>query len=686
MSAHRAPGGRLPLLPLPVHSLSRSRRVQQRQRCAAADIALANSAITSLNAINESLHPSAPLSASSSIAAAAHEPRPNLPQHHQRSSTARRLASRVLASCTRYRRQLSGGACDDAAPSLEPPTVHSAPAGYLPADATPALHIRAARVSLPAAAGTAELLDVLPPALAATYASPDRLLRPLDHAPRSASRVFMCSRPEYIALIVRMRTLGMLHFTTTPRAVNGVFGVDKDGEAMRLIIDARPANAAFIDSPHVSLPSPDLIANFSIPAGEVLYAAKVDLDNFYHRLRMPPAWWPFFALPAVRAGDVGAAGFAADAFVYPCCTTLPMGFSHAVYLAQAAHEHIISTRTSLRAADRVARVNDFGLDRPRHSVYIDDLHMFALGERGREALRLAQDEYVAAMAAVGLPAKPAKVIRPATRGIECLGLMLDGERGDFGLAAPKLQRLVSAARALLAAGACTGRQLARVIGGFTWAALVCRPALAVFSAVYRFIAVVGVRRFELWPSVVRELNAAIGIAPLLRCSLRAPWFDRVVAVDASEAAQGVVAVREPPPVVVVHSPAVRFLPGEPLLADVSSFLGRAQHRWRRIVASPWRGGAEHINVLEARALLTGARWALSHPSAVGSRVLALSDSSVVVGAASKGRSSSHRLLRPLRSLAALLLAAGTSLRLLWVPSASNPADAASRLLPAAPPQ
>ena len=54
---------------------------------------------------------------------------------------------------------------------------------------------------------------------------------------------------------------------------------------------------------------------------------------------MPAAWHPYFALPPVKAGDIGSdIGYGSDTLVYPCITTLPMGFSHAVYLAQAAHE------------------------------------------------------------------------------------------------------------------------------------------------------------------------------------------------------------------------------------------------------------------------------------------------------------------------------------------------------------
>jgi hypothetical protein len=209
--------------------------------------------------------------------------------------------------------------------------------------------------------------------------------------------------------------------------------------------------------------------------------------------------------------------------------------------------------------------------------------------------------------------------------------------------------------------------------------LVRRPALAIFSAVYRFAAVAGRRRFRLWPSVVRELSVAVGVAPLLHFSLRSPWFPHVVAVDASEIGQGVVTVPHSSPASVIRLPAVRSSPGEPLHVDVSSFLASSQHRWSRIVSSAWRVPDEHINCLEARAVLTSLRWAVKHPAGVGSRVLILSDSAVAVGAVSKGRSSSYRLLRPLRSLAALLLAAGTSARVVWIPTALNPADAASRL-------
>ena len=76
--------------------------------------------------------------------------------------------------------------------------------------------------------------------------------------------------------------------------------------------------------------------------------AKVDLDNYYHRIRTPAWMHSYFALPPVRAADVGRGDeYGPDAMVYPCCTTLPMCWSHSAFL-EAVHEHLLDTRTQLR--------------------------------------------------------------------------------------------------------------------------------------------------------------------------------------------------------------------------------------------------------------------------------------------------------------------------------------------------
>ena len=112
-------------------------------------------------------------------------------------------------------------------------------------------------------------------------------------------------------------------------------------------------------------------------------------------------------------------------------------------------------------------------------------------------------------------------------------------------------------------------------------------------------------------------------------------------------------------------------------AELQALRIAKEGRWSTIVSARWRD-SEHINVLELRALTTSIKWVCSHPFAVGLRVWLLCDSSVVVGAVSKGRSSSQSVLRRLRPLSAWLLASGVQPRVTWIPSASNPADEPSR--------
>ena len=56
----------------------------------------------------------------------------------------------------------------------------------------------------------------------------------------------------------------------------------------------------------------------------------------------------------------------------------------------------------------------------------------------------------------------------------------------------------------------------------------------------------------------------------------------------------------------------------------------------------------------------------------------LGDSMAVIFSVEKGRSSSKRLNRTIRRIAALCVAADLQLHLLYVPSAHNPSDAGSR--------
>ena len=86
----------------------------------------------------------------------------------------------------------------------------------------------------------------------------------------------------------------------------------------------------------------------------------------------------------------------------------------------------------------------------------------------------------------------------------------------------------------------------------------------------------------------------------------------------------------------------------------------------------------HSGTLEAHALLLGLKWFLRAPSRHGKRVPFLVDAKAVLGAAAKGRSSAPSLRNEIRRIGAHVLAGNLLLKLVYVPSEDNPADAPSR--------
>jgi hypothetical protein len=644
----------LPAIDMPKRPSSCSRRLVQRYATSAHITSLANHTISALNTLHQSFSHSNVVSSvvSRQSVVSASSVVPPSTRHVSPNTSQSRLLAHVYRCASRFRR---GGlsTCDGDSDFID----HSSFAySSLRSSAIP---IVAAQVSLPSSVGSVDLTDLLPPHLASEYLCPVAMLRPPMEVPKTPRILKFASSSEYCELVRRMHSINMLAFTTDPKVVNGFFGVPKDGDKIRLIIDARPANCHFTVPPKVELPTPDLLANLVAPAGKPFYVAKVDLDNFYHRLRLPVWMRPYFALPPVRAGDIGLSELhGADTLIYPCCTTLPMGWSHSVYVAQLAHEHLLNTCTQLRQVDRITATSDLKLDRTRHSVYIDDLIL--LGHDATDLSRL-QHQYINVVQSKGLVVKMSKLVAPTCDGAECVGLEVHGVRHEVGLRIDKLVSLCSDTVSLLRAGRCSGFHLSRLVGKWTWAALVNRPLLSVFSSVYRFIECARGSVFTVWPSVARELTLMVGLAPLMFCTLTDEWFDRMVATDASEVGLGVVATR-------LESDRA---------SDILNHHDLQQHSWSTIVSSTWRR-QEHINVLEVRALTTAIKWILSFPSSVRRRVIIFMDSLVSIFSVSKGRSSSHLLLPRLRQVASLLLASGVRLYLRWVPSEHNPADQPSR--------
>ena len=190
-------------------------------------------------------------------------------------------------------------------------------------------------------------------------------------------------------------------------------------------------------------------------------------------------------------------------------------------------------------------------------------------------------------------------------------------------------------------------------------------------------------------ALLDDLLVVAGIAPLLQADLRTqPRYD-LFATDASPSGAGACIAKVTPDlwhslyrIAEERGKHVRldWGPAPPPPSFVSAHSSAAAlitpAAWTELFAYRFRTN-DHINVLELVAWVSLLRR-LSQQGVRRQRILCCVDSRVVLGAVTKGRSSSRKLNHVLRKLAYECLASSLTVDLLWVPSWANPADAPSR--------
>jgi hypothetical protein len=262
--------------------------------------------------------------------------------------------------------------------------------------------------------------------------------------------------------------------------------------------------------------------------------------------------------------------------------------------------------------------------------------------------------------------------------------------------------------------------LASMLSLWSWFMMPARNSLSSFHSIYASLNEArraGRGSVVLHRGHAHELWCAVGLAPLMVSSLSP--IDPVVSMsDASMEGYGVVHKRTMGPVLAQLRSLPRFkgkyrawgenrddalaalrwgvTQGDPLACWLrdgwpplqrGSFFPLAQERWKssptRWLVDRWgrwrrRSPPAFINVGEARAAIMMVQRKLRNRSSWGRRSVFILDSQSVVGAVSKGRSSSPSLSRLVSRLSAHVLLGGLSPLWVWVPSEFNPADAPSR--------
>lgn len=666
----------LPPLDEPSYLPTKSRRLQQRRKRKLFVVRAVNAAIRALNVLAAGGPSSRPAKPPSVVPAVTATQRSLIEGIYQ--------STLQLCRAGAYPASDSGGLPE----FIKWDPYHKAPSDYR--------RLRADRMSLPnEGAGSVCLLDNLPPHLRERYSDPAQVLRediPWDEIRRLRYHVGV-EPGEYLPIVLRLKGAQMCKFLEAEQClvVNGIFGVAKDEDVDRVVVDGRPCSLAFKDPEKVELPNPALLARVVVPAGRSLYVGKKDLDNYFHRLATPDYWLPFMCIPPVWSDEVGLSG--PRRRVFPALCTLAMGFSHASLLAHAVHEHVLDPVPFFGREHRITSEGSTALilrdDAVSHLIYIDDLMGLSLSRELMDDFHsIADQRYMESR----LPPKKKKDVRPPREGVPPpvtglgMGLYASGitrPGADF------FRDLLKATIGMLKCGYSTGEGLRQLLGSWVWGLLVRRCAFSVLAESFRYVHETGFRVGRIWAVVRAELSILVGIAPLLFADLTRPVADVVVASDASSWGAGVVYCR---PSRAERSALLsaqelqgwyttleegRVAPSRsrPLPASLLALCRR--DNWKVAICSKWKR-KRHINIGEISAHTMGLEWAVRARRFHNTLLPFLLDSSVCLGALVKGRSSSRQLLFYCRKSCALQLAANITPIFVFVPSEFQPADAASR--------
>jgi hypothetical protein len=135
-----------------------------------------------------------------------------------------------------------------------------------------------------------------------------------------------------------------------------------------------------------------------------------------------------------------------------------MGFSHAVFIAQCAHESILYRYGALRKEDSLLLLLSSEVTHTQviHGIVIDDFFLFCLSRRlALETIERVLEAYRLA----GFVVKQSKVVMPTSEPVKIIGFDIDGARATICLPAGSQLTLMQSTLAVLRLTTVTGSML-----------------------------------------------------------------------------------------------------------------------------------------------------------------------------------------------------------------------------------
>ena len=389
------------------------------------------------------------------------------------------------------------------------------------------------RISLPESLESApDLIERVPPdALPFLQGDHERMLR--SEADREAiansgslvtpylDPMLRRNRRVLVRLVKRLLRIKLFRVTLRPRGRVGLFFVHKSkGGKIRLILDCRPSNQMFRPPPGTPLATVESLCSIEMEVaadeGITLFLGISDIDNCFHRLRLPVTLSDWFCLvPTFTARELGIVGevingitLGPDHVVSVASAMAPMGFSWSLYFAQRTSEHIFaaslgrdSTLFNDMSAPLVLDPRPEARHRSSHYVYVDNLGLLSFDDT---LVRTKLSKTVTDFTQAGFELHE---ISAVTGEREALGTVLDCTGFHSRPTTKRFWNLRMAISGFLRRRRATGAVLEVLLGHATFAGLANRWTLSVFHLVYKFCRAHYYVAAPIWDGVRQELYA-----------------------------------------------------------------------------------------------------------------------------------------------------------------------------------
>ena len=571
------------------------------------------------------------------------------------------------------------------------------------AGSAPPLALDAGCVSVPTCAGTCDPRLLITGALLNSISDASVIFpNPPPGLDRFAG-FYSGPRSEYIALTVRQLRVGLLRLGSSCRGGGTVFPVGKsDGKSQRVVWHGTRVSLAATRPPAPRhLADPSVFGSLDLRPTALLRVSKRDCRTWFDQLVVDEGIGEFFGRPAVSRAELLGAGVtceeiatfggAADCFSFvPCSQVWPMGFSWSSCVAQETLLSICS-----RSGLGTSRVLSVDAPLPGDlsvvfAVATDDLMVFSDAGPGATSRAVSSVEDV--MKAHGIVKAPEKDIDDVLSAT-CVGVdLVEGTK--WWTPGARIWKLLDGITELSSSRFSSPGAVAGFYGVAGWYDLLRRLRLSVFHHVYDFSSGAKAKDWRVTSvpdAVIGELLLDSVLSLFGSVDMRLPFLPTIGATDASTVF-GLGATVADLPVDEVRRIArlackggahVCLDDGPELNEALAARLGPRHDLQLKLkdfsvvlcirVVSPG-----HINLEEGNALVSYIRWILRSRSRFRHRIVILIDSKVVIGAVTKGRSSSVPLNAIVRRLACLCFAGGLILHCIFVPTSHNPGDWPSR--------